>query len=125
MNTKYLFIYNTIDNSLKDSAFISIEDWYDDLPIFDWLECAENKNKQIISYYSNIPFNLVLEHIGENLILSKTKWEWGKFDPEKIMLKNIGIKYNDIYNKEYYDNLIEKICNSQNAYNNAFNIREI
>ena len=50
------FIYKYKDNQLQNTAYISLEQWDDILPISDWMECTENKNKELIIYYPDIEF---------------------------------------------------------------------
>ena len=42
MDKTYLFIYKYKDNQLQNTAYISLEQWDDILPISDWMECTEN-----------------------------------------------------------------------------------
>ena len=123
MDKTYLFIYKYKDNQLQNTTYISLEQWDDILPISDWMECAENKNKELIIYYPDIEFNLVLEQFGNNNILTSKKAFWAEGDPEKIQLKDICIRFDDTYNLTYYNELIRKINKDQKCYNKTFNIK--
>ena len=123
MDKTYLFIYKYKDNQLQNTAYISLEQWDDILPISDWIECTENKNKELIIYYPDIEFNLVLEQFGNDNILISKKAFWTKEDPEKIQLKDICIRFDDTYNLTYYNELIRKINKDQKCYNKTFNIK--
>lgn len=123
MDKTYLFIYKYKDNQLQNTAYISLEQWDDILPISDWMECTENKNKELIIYYPDIEFNLVLEQFGNDNIFISKKVLWAKEDPEKFQLKDICIRFDNTYNLTYYNELIRKINKDQKRYNKTFNIK--
>lgn len=120
---KYLFLYQELEDF--NSIWAKLENWDDDLPISDWLECIENKNRLLYRVYDDVPNNFVLGQIGDDLnnglaLNNNLKAFFDNEDPEKMQLLLIKLKFDKHYNIKYYDNIIKNLIIMQNNYNNQF-----
>lgn len=120
---KYLFLYQEPEDF--NSIWAKLENWDDDIPISDWLECIGNKNRLLYRVYDDVPNNFVLGQIGDDLnnglaLNNNLKAFFDNEDPEKMQLLLIKLKFDKHYNIKYYDNIIKNLIIMQNNYNNQF-----